>query len=142
MAWTLHRGGQRGAPQDEVEAARLATLALRQSKQITQADLLRMRHIIATRTEALRKQAVGRSRAELAQRVADAEAAMRDEAQREKEGAIRAAAEAARKRKADAVANERRRRMAGSIRAVKSNELDAIFEMEIDDRRPYSPELL
>ena len=32
--------------------------------------------------------------------------------------------------------------MAGSIRAVKSNELDAIFEMEIDDRRPYSPELL
>ena len=63
MAWTLHRGGQRGAPQDEVEAARLATLALRQSKRITQADLLRCRHIVATRTEALRKQAVDRSRA-------------------------------------------------------------------------------
>ena len=109
--------------------------------------------------------------AELAQRVADAEAAVREEAQRAKEDAIRAAAEAARKRKADEIANERRRRMAGSIQSarsagngkqsgsgapsssmsagtsagtsagagMKSNELDAIFE--IDDR-PYSPELL
>ena len=60
---TREPGSSTEAEFNEVEAARLATLALRQSKRITQADLLRCRHIVATRTEALRKQAVDRSRA-------------------------------------------------------------------------------